>query len=114
MSNRWKAYIITVDNRLEVVEFETPGISRNAAIAQCQSMYGAKEVKSCNPISSSSSSSTTSKFYPNSSSETNMEGIGYFVVTIFLLWFIFEFWKIILFSLGVIGIVLILRWILEK
>ena len=48
---RWKAFITTQSNRLEVVEFESVNINRDDAIAQCKSMYGAKEVQSCNPIS---------------------------------------------------------------
>ena len=55
MSHRWGAYITTVDNRLEYVEFDTPGITRDAAIAQVKSMYGAKSVNNCNPVSDSSS-----------------------------------------------------------
>jgi|14BtaG_2_1085337.scaffolds.fasta_scaffold00222_30 hypothetical protein len=55
MSHRWGAYITTVDNRLEYVEFDTPSITRDAAIAQVKSMYGAKSVNNCNPVSCSSS-----------------------------------------------------------
>lgn len=50
MTQTWEAYITTQSNRLEVVRFESPNISREDAIAQCKSMYGAKDVGSCNPI----------------------------------------------------------------
>ena len=72
MSHRWGAYITTVDNRLEYVEFDTPGINRSAAIAQVKSMYGAKSVSSCNPVSISSSSNSNS----NSSSSSSGSGEG--------------------------------------
>ena len=72
MSHRWGAYITTVDNRLEYVEFDTPGINRSAAIAQVKSMYGAKSVSNCNPVSISSSSNSNS----NSSSSSSGSGEG--------------------------------------
>ena len=72
MSHRWGAYITTVDNRLEYVEFDTPGISRDAAVAQVKSMYGAKSVSNCNPVSISSSSNSNS----NSSSSSSGSGEG--------------------------------------
>lgn len=67
MGQRWLATIRTQSNVLQNIEIETPGIVRQDAIAQIKSSYGAKEVITCNPISSSSNSSSRS--YSSGSSD---------------------------------------------
>ena len=47
----WHAIIETASGLVKPVQFETPSIVRQDAIAQCQSMYGARRVVVCNPIS---------------------------------------------------------------
>jgi len=47
----WRAIIETASGLIKPVQFETPSIVRQDAIAQCQSMYGARRVVVCNPIS---------------------------------------------------------------
>ena len=47
----WRAIIETASGLVKPVQFETPSIVRQDAIAQCQSMYGARRVVVCNPIS---------------------------------------------------------------
>ena len=115
---RWKAFIITQSNRLEVVEFETPNIVRDDAIAQCMSMYGAKEVKSCNPISESASSGYYKKSSGSSSSGSSegmdayYEFMGGFVILGVLLglYLVVQFWPIFLVG----GIIYLIYWILKK
>jgi len=98
MSHRWGAYITTVDNRLEYVEFDTPGINRSAAIAQVKSMYGAKSVSSCNPVSISSSSNSNS----NSSSSSSGSGEGMFGLALIIgaIWALMTFLPWVLMGLG--------------
>jgi K+-transporting ATPase A subunit len=69
MGQRWIATIRTQSNILQNIEIDTPGIVRQDAIAQIKSTYGAKEVVTCNPISSSSSSSSGS--YSSGSSDSS-------------------------------------------
>jgi hypothetical protein len=99
MSHHWGAYITTVDNRLEYVEFETPGISRSAAIAQVKSMYGAKSVSNCNPVSTSSSDSDDS---PSSSggSSGSVEGAFGLAIIVGMIWALITFLPWILMGLG--------------
>jgi hypothetical protein len=47
----WRAMIETASGLVKPVQFETPSIVRQDAIGQCQSMYGARRVVVCNPIS---------------------------------------------------------------
>ena len=103
MSQRWQAYILTVDNIIEVVEFDTPGISRSAAEAQVQSMYGAKEVYSCNPIStpSSNSSGSFSGVGDGSSSGIGPGGILALVVIGCAIWVFVEYTPYVV--MGVLG-----------
>jgi len=98
MSHRWGAYITTVDNRLEYVEFDTPGISRSAAIAQVKSMYGAKSVSNCNPVSISSSSNSNS----NSSSSSSGSGEGMLGIALIIgaIWALMTFLPWVLMGLG--------------
>ena len=98
MSHRWGAYITTVDNRLEYVEFETPGISRSAAEAQVKSMYGAKSVSNCNPVSISSSSNSNSN--SSSSSSGSGEGVLGLAIIIGAIWALMTFLPWILMGLG--------------
>ena len=98
MSHRWGAYITTVDNRLEYVEFDTPGINRSAAIAQVKSMYGAKSVSSCNPVSISSSSNSNSNS-PSSSSGSG-EGMLGLALIIGAIWALMTFLPWVLMGLG--------------
>lgn len=60
MGYHWKALILTESNVLQNVEFECPSNWRKDAEAMAKSMYGAKEVRFCNPISKSSSSGSSS------------------------------------------------------
>ena len=98
MSHRWGAYITTVDNRLEYVEFDTPGINRSAAIAQVKSMYGAKSVSNCNPVSISSSSNSNS----NSSSSSSGSGEGMLGIALIIgaIWALMTFLPWVLMGLG--------------
>jgi hypothetical protein len=98
MSHRWGAYITTVDNRLEYVEFDTPGINRSAAIAQVKSMYGAKSVSNCNPVSISSSSNSNSNS-PSSSSGSG-EGMLGLALIIGAIWALMTFLPWVLMGLG--------------
>jgi len=99
MSHRWGAYITTVDNRLEYVEFETPGISRSAAEAQVKSMYGAKSVSNCNPVSTSASDSDDS---PSSSggSSGSVEGAFGLAIIVGVIWALVTFLPWVLMGLG--------------
>lgn len=99
----WKAFILTQSNRLEVVEFDTPNIVRDDAIAQCMSMYGAKEVKSCNIISKSTSnesnsSSTSSASYSSSGDGDYWDFMGGLVVIagVFALVLVVHLWPLFL------------------
>ena len=98
MSHRWGAYITTVDNRLEYVEFDTPGINRSAAIAQVKSMYGAKSVSNCNPVSIGSSSNSNSNS-PSSSSGSG-EGMLGLALIIGAIWALMTFLPWVLMGLG--------------
>ena len=98
MSHRWGAYITTVDNRLEYVEFDTPGINRSAAIAQVKSMYGAKSVSNCNPVSIGSSSNSNSN--SSSSSSGSGEGMLGLALIIGAIWALMTFLPWVLMGLG--------------
>jgi hypothetical protein len=98
MSHRWGAYITTVHNRLEYVEFDTPGINRSAAIAQVKSMYGAKSVSNCNPVSISSSSNSNSN--SSSSSSGSGEGMLGLALIIGAIWALMTFLPWVLMGLG--------------
>lgn len=108
MSYYWKALILTQSNVLQNVEIETPGPWREDAIAQAKSMYGAKEVKFCNPISKSSSSSDSS-----SSSGGSMDTDASFGAILLLLCLvaIWAFRYIIIAALVIGAIYLIYRWL---
>ena len=97
MSHRWGAYITTVDNRLEYVEFDTPGISRDAAVAQVKAMYGAKSVSNCNPVSIGSSSNSSSSSGSSSGSGEGMLGLALIIGAI---WALMTFLPWVLMGLG--------------
>jgi hypothetical protein len=113
---RWKAYIITQSNRVETVEFDTPNIVREDAIAQCISMYGAKEVTVCNPVSESSTKKQSSNYNNTTSSggdSDDWEAVGYLVLIGGVLAIILAvaFWPFFLIA-GVIY--LIIKYALKK
>lgn len=96
MSYHWKSTIITKSNVIHNVEFETPGVWREDAIAQVKSMYDAKEVKNCIPISKNSSFTNKSNNI-NSSSDMNLI-IGFGILTLlYILRYVILFCVIIVF-----------------
>lgn len=107
MAHYWKALILTQSNVLQNVEFETPGGWREDAIAQVKSMYGAKEVKFCNPISKPSynENQTTSGF--SSSGDVSWGGIAV-VLGLLAIW---AFRYVILALVVIGGIYLIYKWL---
>lgn len=104
MAHYWKALILTQSNVLQNVEIETPGPWREDAIAQAKSMYGAKEVKFCNPISKSSNSDSSlfSSFTPDAS-------FGGVLILLCLI-AIWVFRYIILAAIVIGGIYLLYKW----
>lgn len=105
MAHYWKALILTQSNVLQNVEIETPGPWREDAIAQVKSMYGAKEVKFCNPISKSSSSDSSSS--SNFSPDVSFGG----VLILLCLLAIWVFRYIILALIVIGGIYLLYKWL---
>ncbi len=106
MAHYWKALILTQSNVLQNVEIETPGPWREDAIAQVKSMYGAKEVKFCNPISKTSYETSD-----NSSSSSNPDiGWGGIAVVLGLI-AIWAFRYVILAALVIGAIYLIYKWL---
>lgn len=105
MTHYWKALILTQSNVLQNVEIETPGPWREDAIAQVKSMYGAKEVKFCNPISRSSSSSN--EFGSSSTSDVSWAGL-LLIIALLAIW---AFRYIILALIVIGGIYLIYKWL---
>ncbi len=88
MTHYWKALILTQSNTLQNVEVETPGPWRQDAIAQIQSTYGAKEVKTCVPLSKPSESRSSSGSLFDSVSDDAAGGIGLFLIVgaLLLIW----------------------------
>lgn len=107
MAHYWKALILTQSNVLQNVEIETPGPWREDAIAQAKSMYGAKEVKFCNPISKSSGSSDGGSFMPDISSSGSLGGL--LVLGGLILIYVFRY--VILLALIVGAIYFICKWL---
>jgi hypothetical protein len=107
MAHYWKALILTESNVLQNVEFETPGSWRQDAIAQVKSMYGAKEVRFCNPISKSSSVSSNQS--GSSSSDSDATWAGLLVVLVLIA--IWAFRYIILAAVVFGGIYLLYKWL---
>ena len=83
MAHYWKALIVTQSNVLQNVEVETPGPYRQDAIAQVKSMYGAKEVKFCNPIVKSSYTVYNNPS-SNTSNNTSEVSIAAFLIVLIL------------------------------
>lgn len=107
MAHYWKALILTQSNVLQNVEIETPGPWREDAIAQVKSMYGAKEVKFCNPISKSSSVSSNQSGDSSSSSDGSWAGL-LIVLALIAIW---AFRYIILALLVIGAIYLLYKWL---
>lgn len=105
MAHYWKALILTQSNVLQNVEIETPGPWREDAIAQVKSMYGAKEVKFCNPISKSSSSDSSS----SSSFSPDVSFGGVLILLCLLAIWVFRYIILALIVIG--GIYLLYKWL---
>jgi hypothetical protein len=110
MAQRWKAMILTQSNVLQNVEIETPGISRSDAIAQVKSTYGAKEVKFCNPVSSSSSSSGSS-WSVGSSGGSDGSFVALLIVGGLILLYVFRY--VILIALVVGTLYYLYKWLFK-
>lgn len=106
MAQRWTATILTQSNILQNVEIETPGISRSDAIEQVKSTYGAKEVKFCNPISSSSSSSSGFSYSSGSS-----DGSWFWILLFGAMMAVYVFRYVILVALIIFAIYFIYKWL---
>ncbi len=107
MAHYWKALILTQSNVLQNVEIETPGPWREDAIAQAKSMYGAKEVKFCNPISKSSSNETSNNSGFSSGGDVSWGGIAV-VLGLIAIW---AFRYVILALLAIGAVYLIYKWL---
>jgi hypothetical protein len=106
MAQLWRATIRTQSNVLQNVEIETPGIVRQDAIAQVKSTYGAKEVITCNPISSSSSSSSGSSYSSGSS-----DGGLFWILLFGAMMAVYVFRYVILVALIIFAIYFIYKWL---
>jgi K+-transporting ATPase A subunit len=106
MGQRWLATIRTQSNVLQNIEIETPGIVRQDAIAQIKSTYGAKEVVTCNPISSSSSSSSSSGSYSSGSSD----GSWFWVLLFGAMMAVYVFRYIIIAAVVLIALYYLYKW----
>jgi hypothetical protein len=107
MAHYWKALILTQSNVLQNVEIETPGPWREDAIAQAKSMYGAKEVKFCNPISKSSFNETSNNSGFSSGGDVSWTGIAV-VLGLIAVW---AFRYVILALLAIGAVYLIYKWL---
>jgi hypothetical protein len=105
MGQRWLATIRTQSNVLQNIEIETPGIVRQDAIAQIKSTYGAKEVVTCNPISSSSSNSSES--YSSGSSD----GSWFWILLFGAMMAVYVFRYVILVAIILFAIYYIYKWV---
>ena len=106
MGQRWLATIRTQSNVLQNIEIETPGIVRQDAIAQIKSTYGAKEVVTCNPISSSSSSNSS-----GSSSSGSFDGSWFWILLFGAMMAVYLFRYVILVAIILFTIYYIYKWI---
>ena len=106
MGQRWLATIRTQSNVLQNIEIETPGIVRQDAIAQIKSTYGAKEVVTCNPISSSSSSNSS-----GSSSSGSFDGSWFWILLFGAMMAVYLFRYVILVAIILFAIYYIYKWI---
>jgi hypothetical protein len=106
MAQRWLATIRTQSNILQNIEIETPGIVRRDAIAQIKSTYGAKEVVTCNPISSSSSSNSSESYSSGSS-----DGSWFWILLFGAMMAVYVFRYVILVALIIFAIYFIYKWL---
>jgi len=104
MGQRWIATIRTQSNILQNIEIDTPGIVRQDAIAQIKSTYGAKEVVTCNSISSSSSSSSGS--YSGGSSD----GSWFWVLLFGAMIAVYVFRYVIIAAVVLIALYYLYKW----
>ena len=104
MGQRWRATIRTQSNVLQNIEIETPGIVRQDAIAQIKSTYGAKEVVTCNPISSSSNNSS------GSSSSGSFDGSWFWILLFGAMMAVYLFRYVILVAIILFAIYYIYKW----
>jgi K+-transporting ATPase A subunit len=104
MGQRWLATIRTQSNVLQNIEIETPGIVRQDAIAQIKSTYGAKEVVTCNPISSSSNNSS------GSSSSGSFDGSWFWILLFGAMMAVYLFRYVILVAIILFAIYYIYKW----
>jgi K+-transporting ATPase A subunit len=105
MGQRWIATIRTQSNILQNIEIETPGIVRQDAIAQIKSTYGAKEVVTCNPISSSSSSSSSGSYSGGSS-----DGSWFWVLLFGAMIAVYVFRYVIIAAIILIALYYLYKW----
>ena len=104
MGQRWLATIRTQSNVLQNIEIETPGIVRQDAIAQIKSTYGAKEVVTCNPISSSSNNSS------GSYSSGSFDGSWFWILLFGAMMAVYLFRYVILVAIILFAIYYIYKW----
>jgi|Laugresu1bdmlbsd_1035121.scaffolds.fasta_scaffold59198_2 hypothetical protein len=107
--HKWRAFILTQSNRLEVVEFISPNNNREDASAQCMMMFGAKEIKSINPaaISGSSSSRSDNDRGHSGGSDISWEAIGFLLLIALFV----SFWPYFLAAGALYGIYRIVKYI---
>ena len=105
MGQRWIATIRTQSNILQNIEIDTPGIVRQDAIAQIKSTYGAKEVVTCNPISSSSSSSSSRSYSSGSS-----DGSWFWILLFGAMMAVYVFRYIIIAAVVLIALYYLYKW----
>ena len=100
---RWSATILTQANDIQNVEIVTQNSIRRDAIAQVKSMYGAKEVRQCVPVSVSyDDSSTGSSRSSGGGSDTSIDGIFLLILILFGLGLLWAFRWVIL-AVGIIA-----------
>jgi hypothetical protein len=107
--HKWRAFILTQSNRLEVVEFTSPNNNRQDASAQCLMMFGAKEIKSINPVAVGGSSSSRSDNNRSSSGSSDISwgSVGLlFIIVLFV-----SFWPYFLAAGALYGIYRLVKYI---
>lgn len=105
MGQRWLATIRTQSNVLQNIEIETPGIVRQDAIAQIKSTYGAKEVVTCNPISSRSSNNSSESY-----SSESFDGSWFWILLFGAMMAVYVFRYVILVAIILFAIYYIYKW----
>lgn len=98
---RWSATILTQANDIQNVEIVTQNSIRRDAIAQVKSMYGAKEVRQCVPVSASYDDSSTGSSR-SSGGDTSIDGIFLLILILFGLGLLWAFRWVIL-AVGIIA-----------